>query len=163
MRLTCDHCGVSYERPPAQVDRTGSGRHFCSRPCAGASRKLGRDEKKRREAERQRRWREANIERVRATKRSYHVRTYDPETAKAHREARKEWHRAYVARYNATHREAKAAYDRAYRAAEYGPFAECYLLLVDLTALIREREPSWYLRARERGYYDNRTQKRDRA
>lgn len=155
MRLTCDHCAAIFERPPGQTNRTKSGKCFCSHLCAGASRKMDPAEKKRLASERQRRWRAANPERVAKTKSDWHLRTYDPEKARESREARKEWHRAYVAKYNVTNREAKAAYDQAYKAAEYGEFAECWLLLKELTSLIREREPSWYLRARDRGYYDN--------
>lgn len=132
-------------------------RFFCSQQCCGASKRDGKSKEQRvaEKAAYDRDYRGANQESRKAQKRAYHERTYDPAAARTERERKREYHRAYKKEYGARAgwKEKKREYDKQLRAMEYGEFAECQMLLVDLEKAVRAQP--WYERAKERGYYDN--------
>ena len=57
----------------------------------------------------------------------------------------------------------KVAYDKRYRAVKWvGEYAECMMLLIELEKEIRTQEPSWYERAKAKGYYNTITERKHR-
>jgi hypothetical protein len=98
-------------------------------------------------------------DRILAEKREYHQQTYDSSAAAAYRQARMPYHVEYCRR--PAYRKKKRVYDRKYRAAEYGEFAEAYLLAVDINHEIKERSTRYEI------YQENgtaaKTQRRKRA
>lgn len=160
--LVCSHCGVAFEREAGHVNRQRRrvGAHvpfFCSQQCTGARRRLFKTkaQKVAEKAAYDRVHRAKNLDRIKAAKREYFKRTYNPETARVKRLERAAWQREYGAAYRATPewQQHKREYDKQLRAAEYGDFAECHQLLIALEKTVRVQP--WYERARERGYYEN--------
>jgi len=82
-------------------------------------------------------YRAKNLEEILARKKEYHKRTYDPAKAAEVRKKRMPQHVEYCRqpKYKAWKRE----YDRKYRAAEFGEFAEAYMLTLDLNREIKGR------------------------
>lgn len=96
---------------------------------------------------------------LRAQKRDYYQRTRNPEKERERRQAGMARHVEYCRRPE--YKAAKADYDSARRAQEYGPYADAYLLLLDLEREIRSRATS-YERRKARGYYTRDAQQRRR-
>ena len=105
---------------------------YCGRECAGRARRKGytAEEKRAIKAAYDAKRRVDLADRLKAEKREYHKATYDPVKAAEYRKTRMAFHKAYCRRpeYVAW----KQQYDREYRAREYGEFAECYLLVMDI-------------------------------
>jgi hypothetical protein len=108
---------------------------FCDRLCSGLGRRSGKSVERRRTEkaayDAQRRLDLADE--LKASKREYHKRTYDPVKAAAERKKRLPQHIEYCRRPE--YRAWKRGYDRQYRAEkEYGEFSECFLLTQDIRA-----------------------------
>lgn len=129
---TCDLCGGFVGQSVSAINRAlRSGRPiYCGRKCAGLARRKLIQPNEKKEAKRlydaQRR--QALREEIRAKKREYHKRTYDPAKAAIERKARMPSHVAYCRRPE--YRAYKSSYDLQRRARiEFGEFAESALLL----------------------------------
>lgn len=147
----------------------GTGRVFCSQACFGKSRR------KKKPPIAARRAKKAAYDAIRrvlladeikAEKREYYKRAYDPAKAAKVRKKRMAWHVAYCRRYYADpkRKAAKVRYDSNRRAAQYGEFAGAFKLLVRLKREVNKKLPDKYERAKARGYYDrptNQQRKRD--
>ena len=161
-KLRCSYCGLSFEKETGQANRQRrlmgkNVRFFCTRRCCGLSRRTHK-QKRLRVAEKaayDRAYRARHRDRLKAEKAERFRRTYDPAAARVERRARRKYQRAYARAYNAVpaHKRQKAEYDRRYRAAEYGAFNECQMVLVELEKAVRVQP--WYERAKERGYFNN--------
>ena len=155
--VACGTCGISFEKRPIDVAR-GSGRVYCSRRCSGLARRVERsgEEKRALKAEYDRKRREEKAEELRAKKREHHLKTYDPEKARAWRAGRQAEIKAYRIKWQAdpSNRAAKADYDRALRESEYGDFGEAQRLLLALEREVRRLIPDKYERLKARGYYE---------
>lgn len=157
----CQHCGRIVRQSQVAINRAvREGKPlYCGRRCAGLARRVPPGQKK--EAKRiydaDRRVKKAGE--IRATKAAYFQRTYDPVKAREHRRANMGRHVEYCRRPE--YREYKADYDRQRSAAQYGEYAEAYLLLLDLEREIRSRATS-YERRKARGYYTRSAQQRRR-
>ncbi len=173
--IVCRQCGVAFERVPGvrkyYLKKFGRVGDFCGMTCFGLSRRKNKTiaQKKAEKSEYDRRRREeiaadGRAAVYKAAKAAYHRRTYDPARAAEERKPKYQRHLAYLRRYYADpkNKAEKVAYDRARRAAAYGPFAEAYLIAVDIKKTICARIPDKYERARARGYYDNNAQTRRR-
>lgn len=113
---------------------------YCGRVCAGLARRRGKtaEQKKAAKAEYDRAYRAQNLDWLKAKKKAYFQRTYDPVKAAIERKKRMPRHVAYCQRpeYKAW----KHEYDRKYNMVRsYGPLWEAARVLVDLQTLIRER------------------------
>lgn len=112
---------------------------YCNRRCSGLGRRMGKTkaqrvaEKRAYDAE----YRAKNREMLKAKKHEYFRRSYDPVAAAEVRKARMPYHVEYCRQpaYKAKKRE----YDRKHRAAEFGEFAEAYMLTIDLNREIKGR------------------------
>lgn len=157
----CGHCGRVVQQPQGSIRRAlRKGKPlYCNLTCFGAARRVPPERKK--EAKRvydaQRRV-EKGAE-IRARKREYYRRTFDPAKARARRLAKMDRHVEYCRRPE--YRTYKADYDRQRNAAQYGEYAEAYLLLLDLEREIRSRA-THYERLKARGYYTRAAQQRRR-
>lgn len=157
----CQHCGEVVRQSQSSIRRAvREGKPlYCNRVCSGLARRVPPDEKK--EAKRvydaQRRVELATEIRVQHA--AYYQRTRDPAKERGYRQANMGRHVEYCRRPE--YRAYKADYDRELRAAEYGDYAEVYLLLLDLEREIRSRA-TWRERARARGYYTRSAQQRRR-
>lgn len=137
----CAHCGKRAEKEAGHVNRSQSLglRLFCNLRCAGLGRRKHKtkaqmiEEKRVYDAE----YRRKNLARIKARKRAYFQRTYDPEKARIERKKRMPKHVEYCRRPE--YKVYKSKYDRKYRANKFGAFADAYLLTVDLNRAIKER------------------------
>ena len=141
MRIKCPHCGKSADKPTGHVKRRRSDgfKVYCSRRCSGLGRRLGKTKAQKIEEKRlyDIDYRAKNQALLKAKKRDYHKRTYDPiEAAKARKKTmarhveycRQPWYKAW-----------KREYDKKYRASEYGEYADVFLLVQTLDREISER------------------------
>lgn len=140
----CGHCGSVLNKTVGEINRAEKigANLYCDRQCAGLARRLENPptEAERKEAKRvydaQRRIEKA--EEIRAKKREYFQRTYDPAKAAVVRKERMPKHVEYCRRpeYVAWKRE----YDRRYLASkQFGEFADVALLLQDLEREVEQR------------------------
>lgn len=141
MKFLCAHCGKTTDKPVGAVNRARSAglRLFCGRKCAGLGRRKHKtrtqrvEEKQFYDAE----YRRKNRGMLKAKKAAYHVATYNPEKQRAYNQQRMPLHVEYCRRPE--YRAYKREYDRQLRANEYGPFAEAYMLALDLNREIKGR------------------------
>lgn len=144
MKFRCAHCGKTANKPSGHVNRARARglNLYCGRRCSGLGRRDGKTKDQKREEKRlyDLEYRTKNRGMLKAKKREYHKRTYDPVEAAKVRKARMPLHVEYCRQpaYKAWKRD----YDRRYRAAEFGEFAEAYMLTIDLSRTIRERIPN---------------------
>lgn len=113
---------------------------YCGRACSGVARRKGRSADEIREAKRQydARRRVELADEIREAKRAYHLRTYDPEAARAVRAERKPQRLEYCRRPE--YRAWKAKYDqRRLAEKQYGDFAAAVLVLRELQVEILSR------------------------
>lgn len=148
MKVRCAHCREWTEKEPGQINlaKRISAPMFCDRWCFGASRRKGKT-KAQKVAEKRlydMAYRTKNRQALKAKKRAYFERTYDPRKAAVARAKRMHLHVAYCRqpRYRAW----KRRYDQQYRAREYGPFADAYLLAVNLNREIKSKATNYEIR-----------------
>jgi hypothetical protein len=149
IEFTCDHCGRKASRPTGHVNRQRArGMNlYCSRKCSGLGRRSSLTKAEKKELKRlyDQEYREKNNEYRSAQKREYHRRTYDPAAAKIKRKELVEYHNEYCRQPE--YRKWKAEYDKKYRANRiYGPFAEAFLLLMQVETEIKERATDYEIR-----------------
>lgn len=162
MIVSCAYCRLPVAKADnavARAKREGR-RLYCGHECAGMGRRngLGDEEQRAKKAEYDRQYRAANLERIKAEKKAWYERTRDPEKEREARKARMHLHVAYCRRPE--YRAKKREYDKQQRASEYGPFAEAYMLLLDVERELRNQATS-YERRVQKGYYTS-AQKRKR-
>ena len=135
--VRCAHCTIEARKETGAANRARrkGAPIYCGWECAGLARRAWKSpeqkiaEKAAYDAQRRR----LLADEIRATKREYHKRTYDPVKAAVERKARMPHHVEYCRRPE--YRAWKRQYDRQYRATkEYGDFADCFLLLTDIRA-----------------------------
>jgi hypothetical protein len=141
VKIVCAHCRKKSEKRAGDANRARvAGLNiYCNRRCAGLARRKGKTkaqkvaEKKAYDAE----YRKKNLTALKAKKHEYFQRTYDPVKAAEVRKGRMPYHVEYCRKpaYKAKKRE----YDRKHRAAEFGEFAEAYMLTIDLNREIKGR------------------------
>lgn len=148
MIVYCANCCEPTEKRAIDVNRAAKigARLYCDRACAGMQRRAGKT-KAQKVAEKRlydMAYRAKNRKLLKAKKRAYFERTYDPRKAAIERKKRMHLHVAYCRqpRYKAW----KRAYDQKYRASEYGPFAEAYLLAINLNREIKTRMSNYEIR-----------------
>lgn len=140
-KIKCAHCGKKAYRENGHINRAKrSGlRVFCSRVCFGLDRRteLSKAELVKRKRLYDHDYRKRDPEALKVRKAAYHQQTYDPTKAARDRKRRMPYHVEYCRRpeYKAW----KAAYDAKLRASEYGPYAEAWMLLMDLNKEILSR------------------------
>lgn len=144
----CAHCGERSRKPTGHVRRSRSigAPLYCDRRCAGMARRKHKTkaQKVAEKAAYDREYRAKNLERIKAEKRAYFQRTYDPVQAAKYRKSRMHLHVEYCRqpRYRAY----KSDYDRKRRAQAFGPFAAAYLLLLDLDREVNSRMSDYDVR-----------------
>ena len=145
----CAFCGNVAQRLPRDINRAAQGGHplFCNRKCFSLSRRKHKtkaqkvEEKRVYDAE----YRVRNPAMLRAKKHAYFKRTYDPVKAAIDRKAKMPRHVAYCQRPE--YRAWKAEYDRRHSAnKDFGPFAECHLLLQDIDKEVCSRMTDYEVR-----------------
>ena len=102
---------------------------------------------KRQKAAYDRIYRERNKVRIRANHAAYFQRTYDPAKAAVERQLRMPKHVEYCRQPK--YRAYKRGYDKTRRASRFGPFAEAYLILLELKREIKRQEPDRFERYRQ--------------
>lgn len=166
MKIKCEllGCGRSRDLPTGHVNRSRQqgNRLFCSRACAGLARRAPPKTKAQKVVEKRlydMEYREKNRAMLRVKKAERFQRTYDPEKAAIERKKNMARHVAYCQRTE--YRAWKQEYDKRYRAtAEYGQFAEAFMLLLDLEREIDSRADFYELAIQKNTV--NKTQKRKR-
>lgn len=143
MKIRCAHCGETADKPAGQVNRAKAAglNLYCDRRCSGLGRRkppVPKSVKRLLKKLYDQEYRKKNRESIKAKKRAYYARTYDPEKARIERKKTMARHVEYCRRPE--YKRWKSAYDRRYRAKrEYGPFAEVAMLTIDLNRAIKER------------------------
>lgn len=150
MKIVCPQCRKEVEKGASAVNRAHSrgAPLYCGRMCFGLARRdptpksdgQRKADKKLYDAQ----YRLERLETIRARKREYHLRTYDPDVERVRRAANMPRHVEYCRRPE--YREWKSEYDRRYRAKEFGDFAEAYMLLVDLDREVNSRMSDYDVR-----------------
>lgn len=162
MRYRCAYCGKDADKPAGHVNRARERglKLYCNRRCSGLGRRKHKTKAQKREEKRlyDIEYRAKNLATILERKKEYHKRTYDPVKAAKARKARMPYHVEYCRRpaYKAKKRE----YDRKYRAAEFGDFAEAYMLTIDLNREIKGRMTNHEIKYQNGG--TNKTQRRKR-
>lgn len=163
MQITCAHCGKVADKAAGAVNRARKVglAIYCDRICAGLGRRKQPKSVEQRKAEKRAYdavRRDALADEIKAAKAAYHKRTYDPAKAAIHRQKRMPYHVEYCRRPE--YREWKREYDRQYRASkEYGEFAECFLLVMDIRAECLSQMTDYEIRL-EKGTINKRLQRR---
>jgi hypothetical protein len=162
MKIRCAHCGKASDKSAGHVNRAKAAglRLYCDRRCAGLGRRkhipksVLRFKKKLYDAE----YRKKNLARIKANKREYFQRTYDPAKAAIERKKTMPRHVEYCRRPE--YKRWKSEYDRKRRDAEFGPWAEAARLCIDLSRATREVMTDEEIRQANGTF--NKTQKRRR-
>lgn len=150
MKVTCDQCGKTADLPAGHVNRSRrvGMRLFCGRVCSGLGRRGDKDkaQKVAEKAAYDREYRERNRAMLKAKKRAYFERTYDPVKAAVERKKKMPRHVEYCRRPE--YKAYKKKYDEQYRAEKnYGPLADASLLLRDLFSNINQRMTHYEIRS----------------
>ena len=138
----CKHCSKRVRQSVGAVNRALKigAPLYCDRKCAGLARRVYKP-KAQKIAEKRlydMEYRRKNRRLLKAKKRAYFQRTYDPAKAAAERKARMHLHVAYCRQ--PSYRRWKRRYDRKYRAQKmFGPFADSFLILQRLEKEIDSR------------------------
>jgi lipopolysaccharide assembly outer membrane protein LptD (OstA) len=135
MRFNCAQCGKETDRPAGHVNRArAQGMNlYCSRECSGLGRRVEKSADQRKEEKRlyDMEYRQRNTEERKAKKAEYYKRTRDPMKEAEKRKERMSLHVEYCRRPE--YRAWKKSYDRKHRAEkQYGEFADCFLLAMDI-------------------------------
>jgi hypothetical protein len=141
----CARCGVASKKELGAVNRAKrNGRSlYCSRVCSGLGRRKNKtDEQRKIEKSQYDALRRLLLhDEIKAKKAAAYLKNRNPEAEKRYRELRKDKHAAYIKRprYVSWKRE----YDIQRRGMDYGEFAECHRLLIDLEREIRTQMPRY--------------------
>jgi phage host-nuclease inhibitor protein Gam len=146
--IVCPHCKKKAQKPNGAVTRAAKVGMpiYCDRVCAGFARRVEKTIAQKKEEKRlyDLQYRAARLETIKANKRAYFQRTYDPKKAAIERKERMPKHVEYCRRPE--YRDYKAQYDRQLRAQVYGEFAEAFLLLGDLDREVNNRMTDYDIR-----------------
>ncbi len=142
MKYRCAHCGKTADKAAGHVKRARDRglNLYCDRRCSGLGRRHHKTKAQRREEKRlyDIEYRANNPALLKAKKREYHKRTYDPAKAAVVRKANMTRHVEYCRQPE--YRRKKKVYDRKHLAEKFfGPFAEAAMLLNDLNLEINGR------------------------
>lgn len=160
----CAHCGATTETPSSAFNRAQKvgASLYCDRECAGLARRKGKSDAQRKaeksayDAAR----RVALADKIKAEKREYHKRTYDPVKAAEVRKRRMPYHVEYCR--SPEYRAWKREYDRRYHANKYyGDYAECFLLVMDLRAECLSQMTDYEIRYAKGGVAKTQQRRRD--
>lgn len=140
--LTCPHCRLLFFATAARVNRALKigAPLYCGIKCAGAARRVEKTVTERKDAKRlyDAHRRAEKADEIRAAKREYHRRTYDPTKAALERKKRAPFHAEYCR--SPEYRAYKREYDRHHRAQKlFGEFGEAAMLLQDVEHEIDQR------------------------
>jgi hypothetical protein len=141
VRIQCARCGKSAGKEAGGVNRSrrAGAPVYCGMKCAGMARRQHKTKTQKREEKRlyDAEYRKRDPETLRAKKAAYFQRTYDPKKAADARKKTMWRHVEYCRRPEYVAK--RKVYDRQHRAREYGEFAECYLLTLDVIREINSR------------------------
>jgi hypothetical protein len=162
--FTCPQCGKPAYKETSAITRAKAigAPLYCGKVCASLARRKPPKTKEQKVAEKaayDAEYRRKNREMLRIKHAAHHQRTYDPVAARVERKKRAAFHAEYCRR--PSYRLWKAEYDRRYRAAQYGEFADAYLLTVELNREIKTRSSNYEIRRQNQT--GNKAQERDRA
>lgn len=104
-------------------------------------------------------YRRKNKEMLRLNKQEYYKTDAGRATSKRNRDKLTEYHLEYC--QTDKYREWKKEYDKDYRAKnKYGEYWECFLIIMEIEKIVKERIPDRYERMKARGYFRAQTIKR---
>ena len=161
--VICGQCGHHFIASASRHGRAmrAGANLYCGIACARAARRMHKpdEQKKAEKAEYDRKRRQQHAAELKIKRAESYQRNKDPVREAAARKKRAPQHLEYCCRPE--YRKWKAEYDLQRRAKEYGPFADVYLLLLDLDKEIRSQATA-YERRVANGYYLRTAQKRRR-
>lgn len=162
--IICAWCGAESQKREADVRRANeAGRNvYCDRVCAGKARRKWKtdDDKKSEKREYDKRYRAKNADRIKAKKREWFQRTYDPAKAAIARKANMQRHAEYCRQPEYV--KWKKQYDREYRAKKfYGEFWECHVLSMEIRDAVLDRSTAYQVRLDNDTFNKSQRRKRD--
>ncbi len=135
VEFTCAQCGTVGQQEAGAVNRAHRRgmRLFCSRRCNGLARRVNKSNEQKKEEKRiyDAAYRVKNFAVLKVKKAAWYQATADREKERAHRKANMARHVEYCRQPE--YRAKKIDYDRRRRASAFGEYAECHLLLLDLS------------------------------
>lgn len=159
--FNCAHCGCATSKTSSSVNRASRLRAplFCGRICSGMSKRKNKtsEQKKAEKREYDALRRLALYQEIRKKKAEHYAKNKDREKEREDRKRRMPMHVEYCRRPQ--YKAKKATYDKMRIDMQYGEFAECNRLLMELESLIRS-SMSRYERYVARGYYERQQQRR---
>lgn len=162
--IACDQCGKKVEKTVGAVNRARAidAHLYCSKMCVGLARRQWKsiEQKKAEKAEYDRWYRAINYRKLKKQKAAHYARTADREKEREIRQRRMPQHVEYCRRPE--YKAKKKSYDRKRRAAEYGEFADAYLLALDVDREVKVRMTRYEI-YQENGRLNRSAQKRKRA
>lgn len=163
MKFKCARCKKTTDRRTGHVRRARKAgmNLYCGRRCAGLAKRRGKTRAQRvsEKSAYDKAYRASNLALIRAKKKAYFHRTYDPVKAAIERKANMPRHVKYCQRPE--YRAWKSKYDKKYRAKkDYGAFAEVAMLVSDLNLEINQRTERHEIRYQNQG--TNKAQRRRR-
>ena len=162
-RFKCAYCDNRGEKPTGEINRAKAAglNLYCNRKCAGLGRRCGKTKAQRvaEKAAYDQEYREKNLAKIKAYKKAYFKRIYDPVAAAVECKKNMARHVEYCRRPE--YRAYKTVYDKKYRAKKFfGPFAEVAMLTIDLNREIKTRMTNHEIKYQNQG--TNKTQRRER-
>lgn len=166
VKIICAYCSAEATKEVGGVNRAQ--RHgrpvYCGRECAGLAHRRWKTPAQRK-AEKQAydaRRRAEKADDLKAAKREYHKRTYNPARAAVERKKRAAKHAEYCRRPE--YREWKSVYDRQHRAVKnYGDFADCFFLVLDIRDECLRQMTDYEIRMAKGTFGKTQQRKRDYA
>jgi hypothetical protein len=141
MKIICGYCKSEADLPTGAVNRARKkgAAIYCNRVCAGLGRRKGKTREQRIEDKRlyDAEYRVKNKLILKKKKAEFFQKTYDPDAARIERKKRAHKHLEYIRKPE--YKQWKSEYDRKLRAKSFGPFAEAYLVLLDVQREIASR------------------------
>ena len=162
MLVICFNCGKQFDKRIGEINRAIKRKApvYCNLACAGIARRKHKTKERLIEEKRlyDMEYRRKNQAKLRAIKKEYFQKSYDPQKAAIERKKKMPKHIEYCRQPE--YKEYKKDYDKKYRAKnDYGEYWEAYLLLQNIEKEIDSRA-DWNERAIEKGTLNKRQQRR---
>lgn len=147
--LRCAWCGAKFRRRTILFLRDGP-TAYCGRKCSGIARRKYKSVKERKSDKREYDilYRKKNFRGIKARKREYFQRTYDPTKAAIYRKRTMPRHVEYCRQPK--YRQYKSKYDLKRRnTLNFGPFADCALILRKVESAVAKRMSKYEIRLQQ--------------
>lgn len=150
MNDKCDFCHNPTGKSIGQLNRARKEglKIFCNRKCFGLSKRKNKTEKEKKEEKRlyDIEYRKKNVDRLKKQKAEYFKKDYAAHPEKYKEIRRKNYHKHLEYLSTSKYKQWKKEYDKRYRAKKnFGVFAECQLILQELSEIVPSKKAKYDL------------------